>query len=77
LSLTFSVHAGIGINWGMSLLGCVSALLLPSPFIFYLYGKRIRAGSKFASTLDFEMEVMAEKEEEIVDADMNRRHGVV
>jgi DHA1 family multidrug resistance protein-like MFS transporter len=61
----------------MTLLGCVSALLLPSPFIFYVYGKRIRAGSKFASTRDFELGEIDEKEEEVVDADGDRRLGAV
>ena len=43
---------GIGINYGMTLLGCVSALFLPMPFIFYYYGKRIRGMSKFAPAPD-------------------------
>jgi DHA1 family multidrug resistance protein-like MFS transporter len=61
----------------MTLLGCVSALLLPSPFIFYVYGKRIRARSKFASTRDFELGEIDEKEEEVVDADGDRRSGAI
>ncbi|KXL51040.1 MAG: hypothetical protein FE78DRAFT_136640 [Acidomyces sp. 'richmondensis'] len=45
---------GIGINWGMTLLGCVAALFIPMPFIFYIYGKKIRMKSKFAPALDIQ-----------------------
>lgn len=41
---------GMGINWAATLLGCVAAVLVPIPVIFYLYGHRIRAKSSFAPT---------------------------
>ncbi|KAJ5907954.1 MFS multidrug transporter [Penicillium taxi] len=40
---------GMGINWASTVLGCVSALLIPMPIIFYFYGPKIRAKSMFAS----------------------------
>lgn len=40
---------GLGVNWTGTLLGCVAALLAPIPVLFYLYGHKIRARSKFAS----------------------------
>jgi DHA1 family multidrug resistance protein-like MFS transporter len=39
----------LGINWAGTLLGCVAALLIPLPVLFYLYGPKIRAKSKFAT----------------------------
>ncbi|KAI2471728.1 MFS general substrate transporter [Annulohypoxylon bovei var. microspora] len=39
---------GLGIQWASTLLGCIAALLVPIPVIFYLYGHKIRAKSNFA-----------------------------
>lgn len=39
---------GMGIQWASTLLGCVAAVLVPIPVIFYLYGHKIRAKSKIA-----------------------------
>ncbi|KAK8025571.1 MFS general substrate transporter [Apiospora arundinis] len=41
---------GMGINWAATLLGCVATALVPIPVIFYLYGHKIRAKSRFAPT---------------------------
>lgn len=42
----------MGINWALTLLGCVALLLVPLPVIFLIYGRRIRARSKFAPGWD-------------------------
>ena len=42
---------GIGVNWSGTLLGCVAALLVPIPIVFYKYGHKIRERSKFAPIL--------------------------
>ncbi|KAL4972901.1 major facilitator superfamily domain-containing protein [Aspergillus desertorum] len=39
----------IGVNWTGTVLGCVAAVLMPIPLLFYLYGHRIRSKSKFAA----------------------------
>ncbi|TLD05587.1 uncharacterized protein PgNI_09755 [Pyricularia grisea] len=41
---------GMGINWASTLLGCIAGVMIPIPIIFYLYGHKIRARSKFAPT---------------------------
>ncbi|KAH9907885.1 MFS general substrate transporter [Xylariomycetidae sp. FL2044] len=41
---------GLGIEWAATLLGCVAAILVPIPVVFYLYGHKIRAKSRFAPT---------------------------
>ncbi len=38
----------MGVNWACTLIGCVSLALAPSPFLFYKFGPRIRARSRFA-----------------------------
>ncbi|WEW55571.1 hypothetical protein PRK78_001002 [Emydomyces testavorans] len=44
-----SFFNGMGVNWAGTLLGCVAAALAPIPLVFYLYGHRIRAKSKFSA----------------------------
>lgn len=51
-SIELTSYAGIGINWGMTFLGCLAVLMIPMPFLFYIYGKRIRGKSKFAPAPD-------------------------
>ncbi|KAL2256816.1 hypothetical protein VTK26DRAFT_1077 [Humicola hyalothermophila] len=41
---------GMGIEWAATLLGCVGALLVPIPVVFYLYGHKIRERSSYAPT---------------------------
>ncbi|KAI1815699.1 major facilitator superfamily transporter [Poronia punctata] len=41
---------GIGINYAATLLGCIAAVLVPIPVLFYIYGHRIRAKSSYAPT---------------------------
>ncbi|KEF57026.1 MFS transporter, DHA1 family, multidrug resistance protein [Exophiala aquamarina CBS 119918] len=42
---------GMGIEWASTLLGCFAFLLVPIPVLFYLYGAKLRAKSKFAPTM--------------------------
>lgn len=54
---------GMGINWAMTLLGCLAALFIPMPFLFYYKGKTIRAKSKFAPALDIKEDKRRRDEE--------------
>lgn len=45
-----AMFSGMGIQWASTLLGCVAAALVPIPVMFYLYGHKIRAKSRFAPT---------------------------
>lgn len=38
---------GLGIGWASSLLGFVTLALMPIPFIFYVWGPRLRQGSNY------------------------------
>jgi MFS transporter, DHA1 family, multidrug resistance protein len=41
----------LGVNWASTLLGFLTAAMVPVPILFYIYGKKIRAMSKFAPNL--------------------------
>lgn len=43
---------GMGIQWASTLLGCVAILLVPIPVGFYLYGRKLRARSRFSPTME-------------------------
>lgn len=40
----------LGVNWAGTLLGFVALILVPIPVVFWRYGAKIRARSKFAPT---------------------------
>ncbi|KAM0096176.1 hypothetical protein ACP6JD_000356 [Aspergillus fumigatus] len=49
----FPLFAGImfrkmGVNWAASTLGFVAVALIPIPYLFYIYGRRIRARGKWS-----------------------------
>jgi MFS transporter, DHA1 family, multidrug resistance protein len=41
----------LGIQWAATLLGCLALLMIPIPILFYIYGPKLRAKSKFAPTM--------------------------
>jgi hypothetical protein len=48
------MYRDIGVGPGSSITGGFAALLIPVPFVFYFYGKRIRAGSKWSKASVFD-----------------------
>lgn len=42
-------YRNLGVHWTLTILGAVSALMVPVPYLFYLYGARIRGLSKYAA----------------------------
>ncbi|KAF7368736.1 MFS general substrate transporter [Mycena venus] len=62
---TVQFFTNLGINWAATLLGGIGLLLLPSPFLFYKYGARIRANSKFAPCLDLKIAKVIAQETEM------------
>lgn len=53
---------GMGIQWASTLLGCVALVLVPMPVVFYVFGKKIRARSKFAPAPDIEQDKRRDEE---------------
>jgi hypothetical protein len=41
----------LGVNWASSLLGFITVAMIPIPIVFYIYGKKIRAMSKYSPKL--------------------------
>lgn len=41
----------LGVDWASSLLGFITIAMIPIPVVFFIYGKRIRAMSKYSPTL--------------------------
>ncbi|KAJ5511362.1 hypothetical protein N7453_003465 [Penicillium expansum] len=37
----------LGVNWAMTLLGCLTVALFPVPIVFFIYGPKIRSWSRF------------------------------
>ena len=43
------MYKKLGIDWGTSVFAFFAVLLIPIPYVFYIYGPRIRARGKFSS----------------------------
>lgn len=41
------MYANLGVHWTLTILAGLSALMVPVPYLFYLYGPRIRQRSKY------------------------------
>ncbi|KAL2174470.1 uncharacterized protein P884DRAFT_208523, partial [Thermothelomyces heterothallicus CBS 202.75] len=44
------MYEALGYQWATALVGFVTLALMPFPYIFYRYGKRIRSRSRYATT---------------------------
>jgi len=60
---TNQMFHNLGIQWGATLLGCISLLLAPLPFVFYRYGAWIRTKSRFAPCADLKIRDQVLEEE--------------
>jgi DHA1 family multidrug resistance protein-like MFS transporter len=64
----------LGVEWAGSLLGFLAVAFLPIPFLFYIFGKRLRKFSRYAPT-DFgpkppsDEEIAAEPKEDELPAE--------
>jgi len=65
------MYEAMGIQWASTLLGCVAAVLVPIPVIFYLYGHKLRAKSKFAPTGPLNTPGAVEEEEKTEELRLN------
>ncbi|KAF9458424.1 multidrug transporter [Collybia nuda] len=62
---TVQMFTKLGINWACTLLGLLALLLAPSPFLFWVYGARIRQRSTFAPCIDLKIAKQLKEEAEI------------
>ncbi|CZS99165.1 probable benomyl/methotrexate resistance protein [Rhynchosporium agropyri] len=45
-------YQNVGVHWTLTILACISALMVPVPYIFYSCGSTIRSWSKYAPNRD-------------------------
>ncbi|KAI1609066.1 major facilitator superfamily domain-containing protein [Exophiala viscosa] len=55
----------LGIQWAGTLLGCLAAVMIPIPVVFYLYGHKIRSWSNISKTTEQEEENKASLEKKM------------
>ncbi|KAK3168480.1 hypothetical protein OEA41_004928 [Lepraria neglecta] len=48
IEVSIPFYKNLGVHWTLTILGCLSALLVPVPYLFYIYGVKIRKWSKYA-----------------------------
>ncbi|RAO65497.1 uncharacterized protein BHQ10_001509 [Talaromyces amestolkiae] len=51
---TDAMYNNLGIDWAASTLGFISVALIPIPFLFYVFGKRLRARGKWSRASVYE-----------------------
>jgi hypothetical protein len=44
----FPMYHTLGVDWGSSVFGCFAAVLIPVPFLFFAWGRRIRARGQWS-----------------------------
>ncbi|KAI8450351.1 major facilitator superfamily domain-containing protein [Phakopsora pachyrhizi] len=59
---TGQMFSKMGTQWALTLIGCISIIVAPSPFFFYKYGSRYRKESKFAPAIDLKLKETVENE---------------
>lgn len=42
------MYHNLGVNWATTILAFISLVLMPAPFLFWIYGPRIRASGRFS-----------------------------
>ncbi|KAJ6031164.1 hypothetical protein N7540_001896 [Penicillium herquei] len=50
-------YKNMGVHWTLTILGCISAIMVPVPYVFYKFGPVIRRWSKYAITNEVEAKV--------------------
>lgn len=65
------MFTGLGVQWAATLLGCVAAVLVPIPIVFYIYGARLRERSAFAPVMQPHAGLHSADDEEEVNKETN------
>ncbi|KAJ5769321.1 hypothetical protein N7520_003880 [Penicillium odoratum] len=50
-------YKNMGVHWTLTILGCISAVMVPVPYVFYKFGPIIRRWSKYAIANEVEVKV--------------------
>jgi hypothetical protein len=49
MKVNYRFYENMGVHWTLTILGAISALMVPVPYLFYIYGPKIRGWSKYAA----------------------------
>lgn len=55
---------GMGFDWTITLLACLTMLLLPVPWIIFKWGPRLRARSTYVKAAEIAKQIDKEREEQ-------------
>lgn len=66
----------LNLHWGYTLVGCLSALMLPIPFVLGLYGHKLRAMSKNTMSME-ELAMAMGLAPQQIKAEENRNDGLL
>ena len=47
VEVAIPMYDNLGVHWTLTILGALAALMVPVPYLFYAYGEKIRARSKY------------------------------
>ena len=50
IPVSIPFYENLGVHWTLTVLGAISAIMVPVPYIFWVFGPRIRQKSKHATT---------------------------
>lgn len=48
VEVAIPMYQNLGVHYTMTVLGCISVLVTPVPYVFFYYGHKLRSFSKFA-----------------------------
>jgi hypothetical protein len=49
IPVSIPFYRNVGVHWTLTVLGALAVLMAPVPYVFYIYGAKIRTKSKFAA----------------------------
>ena len=49
VEVSIPMYKNLGVHWTLTILGAISAVMAPVPFVFYKYGAKIRTHSRYAT----------------------------
>ena len=48
VEVAIPMYTNLGVHWTLTLLGAISALMVPVPYLFYAFGAKLRSKSRYA-----------------------------
>lgn len=48
IEVAIPMYSKLGVHWTLTIMGAISTLMVPVPYLFYIYGTKIRGKSRYA-----------------------------